>query len=100
MGGLQADQQMHMIGNPADSLGESTESGNRATQVLMQPCSPLRVDQGFAILCSEHEMVMQAEKGGCHVAYLLVTMLSHIRMVGYPEGMPAMSFASRRDASH
>jgi hypothetical protein len=53
-----------MIVDTADAFRNTTQSGNRATQVVMEPGLPALVDTRLAMFGTEHEMLVQAEVGG------------------------------------
>src|SRR6516165_687426 len=70
---LQADQQVDVIGHAADAPRKSAAARNGPSQVLVHPRTPFRRDDGFAMLRRKHQMVMQAQIGGRHVAILQLT---------------------------
>src|SRR5713101_2352825 len=59
--GFQTDEKMDMIGYATDPLWEPSEPGKRASQVLVQPRTPLRGDDGFPVFGAEDQVVMKAE---------------------------------------
>jgi len=67
MSGLQANQQMDVVVDAADALGNSAQSANRAAEIVVQTIPPRRGDGRSAILRAEDEVIVQAEIGGWHV---------------------------------
>lgn len=65
MGCFESYQQMHVIIDPADLLGESAQPVYGATQVFMEARHPFFSDERSAAFCTEDKMVMEAEIG-CH----------------------------------
>jgi hypothetical protein len=66
MRGLQSHQQMHMIGDTAYPLRESTESAHRAAKVVVQSFPPGIINQRDPIFGGEHNVLVQSEKRRGH----------------------------------
>ena len=80
MSRFQADQKVDMIGHAADALRKSTEARNDSSQILVHARTPFRRDDGLAIPRRKDEMVMEAQIGGSHVAFLqFIGVLRHRR---------------------
>ncbi len=62
---------MHVIGDAADDLRDSMQTGNRAAEVFVEAGSPGWGDEGLALFRCEDQMVVQADKGRRHGGVLL-----------------------------
>ena len=60
MGGLQANEQVHMIGDSADALGGTAETAYGAAEVFVKRVAPRRDDQRTAFFRCEDQVVMEA----------------------------------------
>src|SRR3990172_6372903 len=58
VGGLEANEQMDVIGHTADTFRETAEAANSATEVIVQTGAPCGVDAGHAIFGTEDEVIM------------------------------------------
>ena len=52
-----ADEQVNVVGNATDALREAAETGNRTTQIFVQPRTPRRRDNRFAVFCPKQKLV-------------------------------------------
>src|SRR6266478_1954273 len=63
---LEPNEQVDVVGHSADTLGKAAQPANRAAEIIVEACSPVRCDKWLAVFRSEHEVVMKAEIGGWH----------------------------------
>ena len=63
MRGLQADEQMNVVGHATDAFGKTAQSANRAAKLIVETRPPCRSDDGLTVLGGENEVVVQAEIG-------------------------------------
>src|SRR5436190_5834918 len=56
MNRFQAYQKVNMIGHAADALRKATEARDGPPEILVQARTPLRRNDGFAILRRKHQM--------------------------------------------
>jgi len=59
-----ANQQMHMIRDAANTLGDSICRTNDSTKVRVQISAPRRVDGRLLIFCSKNDVIMQTQVSG------------------------------------
>ena len=58
--GLQADEQMDVVGHAADLLADATKPVDGASEILMQTGTPFRADRWPSVFCRKDEVVMEA----------------------------------------
>ncbi len=61
-----ANEKVHMVLHPAHSLGNPSQSADRAAQIFMQPFSPRGSDERTPLLRAEHDMKMKTMEGRTH----------------------------------
>ncbi len=66
MGGVQRDQQVDMVGNTADALGDASESADGAAQVFVEIVAQVIGDQGGAMFRGEDQVIAEACVSGGH----------------------------------
>ncbi len=66
MGRFQSDQEMHVVGDAADALGETSETVHRSTEVFVEFAPPVRMNAGDAVLGGKDQVVMQSKEGRGH----------------------------------
>jgi len=69
MGCPKAGQNMDMILNSTNYLGGCIKAFQRAAEIFVQFRAPGSLDLRAAFFRAEHDMVMQAEKGGAHFTF-------------------------------
>ena len=56
-----ANQQMHMIGDAANALGNSIRRANDSAKICVKISAPSRLDHRLVILRSENDVIMQTQ---------------------------------------
>ena len=56
-----ANQQMHMIGDAADALGDSIRRANDSAKIACRSPRHSRLDHRLVILRSKNDVIMQAQ---------------------------------------
>jgi len=62
-----ANQQMHMVGDAANALGNSIRRTDDSAKIRVQVSSPCRLDHWLVIFRSENDVIMQAQMCGWHL---------------------------------
>lgn len=66
MRGLQANEQMHMIGHPSDDMSHAPGTPDSPTKILMNSRSQLRREPRFPVFRRKDKVVVQTGKGRGH----------------------------------
>lgn len=66
MGGVQRDEEMDMVCDTADALGDASEAPDRAAEVFVEIVAQVIGDQGGAMFRGEDQMIVEACVGGRH----------------------------------
>ena len=82
VGGFQADEQMHVVGDSADALGRASEAARSSAEVVVECIAPLRNDQWATLFRGEDEVIMEAGVGRRHRA--LASTPSGVLAMGKP----------------
>ena len=67
--GLKADQQMNVIVNATDCLGNTAQLPDTSAKVGVKTWSPIRRNQRHTVLRTEGEVVMKAQVSGVSMAF-------------------------------
>lgn len=51
MGGLESDEEMHMVGNTSDPLSEGPQTFDSSAKVLVESVLPMWLNEGVSIFC-------------------------------------------------